>query len=967
MLPNLGQQQHSQQPPTHGGFPRTHTTSSVASRVQSAPRQRSAGGVPNPPMSKAPTSARARRGVWSAAAAGNSSGSGVFTSSSTFSGPSPRSTVINGFVNPTHTSGVHYLRAHFRDFLHRFGEDQKLYASSSLHVEVALKQLLQETQELPRPNAYRAAGVCTLLVRLCRAFECQQATMHQLLDEVMACVYDGYQDGDFERPEMLTTHQLFSDQHTNALADRSKTEIKLLQFKHAQEKHVGTTERIISTWQLMHQERVFIGWRNYMRQQNRLHEAVVAQYSGSRVRETKRSVLGAWRLLTVESRYASSQQYNLKELRQLTESNRHLSKELTYARQDMAEVQTRLDRATDMVHDLQDTVDLLRAEKKKLEELLDGETVLRRNWEALGNEVARNVTRVEARAPRAMLTGQESESAFSPLSRRAVIAHFKPRDVLDLATPPHDRVVHLWIRDVIETKNIPEKLPTNLNEDFRNGDIFLSLCRHLMHVDPAKVAVARKDMNPVTRCSFYLHSLERYVGHELPLQAVDLSEGHADTVIYSLAKLMEQYVLNEIGAWEHSNDPEETTAHVRECRGSAADWAVLCQHVVLSATKKLVDRSGARDAEERMQLDLQYYHNLERERLEDIFVSLDVDEEDDKRQLLRNIRDTAKQNAMELRRVFKFYCPAGCMNLHAYLTFLTECKILRKPKIFSKKQALKIFDLVNQTSDVIRENVERQRKEARGVTELEEVGLAEEDPANNNNHPNNSAAPTNDAQEEAAFTQRNMMLANPDDELTPIEFVDALVHIAVFFGDATEPLAQRLLRLIRVYILQNACTSSVDEFRHAVNSKAIQNILSQHNTGLLRVFRKYASGRSEGIPDMKEKDFIELLKDARQLDTTFGVESAKTMFRFMQSDEPLHVSVRGGAADGPALLEAQQSSAQQQQGATAEDNELLDYKEFLDAIVALAFIRVPHPWVPMSDRLHKYLRDTFLPMFKKKK
>eukprot|EP01012_Entosiphon_sulcatum_P000961 TRINITY_DN10168_c0_g1_i1.p1 TRINITY_DN10168_c0_g1~~TRINITY_DN10168_c0_g1_i1.p1 ORF type:complete len:842 (+),score=175.35 TRINITY_DN10168_c0_g1_i1:187-2712(+) len=196
------------------------------------------------------------------------------------------------------------------------------------------------------------------------------------------------------------------------------------------------------------------------------------------------------------------------------------------------------------------------------------------------------------------------------------------------------------------------------------------------------------------------------------------------------------------------------------------------------------------------------------------------------------------------------------------------------------------------------------------------------------------------------FTKANQALRksgpaqySSNTELQPSEFVECLVRLAhEKYCDMLIPLSDKLQKLITEHLLPHASLSTVDEFKTEVYGREVQAVLRENRPALSKIFRYYATNAgsdTKGADDISFQELTLLAKDAKLLDTSLSHHLLQQIFVRIQDD------------DDPSGMK-------------------MMFHEFLEAIVAVAAVKVPSPFTPLHQKLQQFLTAQLFPPLEKK-
>ena len=175
---------------------------------------------------------------------------------------------------------------------------------------------------------------------------------------------------------------------------------------------------------------------------------------------------------------------------------------------------------------------------------------------------------------------------------------------------------------------------------------------------------------------------------------------------------------------------------------------------------------------------------------------------------------------------------------------------------------------------------------------------------------------------------------NPDKELIPRQYVEALIRVAVLQYEGKSPvlsLSQCLQRLLENYVLPHGTQSNTEEFREELASDAVREVFHNHRIGLQRVFLAYASNGMS----LKAADFMKLLRDCQLMDKgALTPLQVKHIFAHTQLEETFldDTCVGGGEED-------------------------MVYSEFLEGIAAVSLTKICTPYITLAKRYVPRLGD----------
>eukprot|EP00854_Cymbomonas_tetramitiformis_P011761 gene11761-13884_t len=267
----------------------------------------------------------------------------------------------------------------------------------------------------------------------------------------------------------------------------------------------------------------------------------------------------------------------------------------------------------------------------------------------------------------------------------------------------------------------------------------------------------------------------------------------------------------------------------------------------------------------------------------------------EKEQEIKRMEDLLLANLKDVRRIYKFYAAGGCMSSAEYWKFLKDCKI-PCPHLNGSKFDM-IFYEVNQEftynddgSHLIME--------------------ADDD--------------------------------NPDNEMMPKEFMEALIVIASKRFKGSARISTKFKQLLGELVLPNACTSDQEEFRNMLNAPEVRDVMNCYRDNLRKVFAKFsgadkttsAAAASGGTMNMKE--VIILLKECRVLGAGVDNSDVKNIFG-----------------------EVQDNTGNESENAEEDESELV-FTEFIEFMATCCIYKYPNPYKPLHKRLDQFFGEEIL-------
>lgn len=293
-------------------------------------------------------------------------------------------------------------------------------------------------------------------------------------------------------------------------------------------------------------------------------------------------------------------------------------------------------------------------------------------------------------------------------------------------------------------------------------------------------------------------------------------------------------------------------------------------------------------------------------------------------ELLKNI---LTQTTDELQRIFTYYASnsdAGDMNMTQFLTFINDIKV--KGKGLSTKRIIKIFEIANL------EESDMNTVDAQFINDINDIN----DP-NDLNDTNNDDI-NDDVNDETMF---ELFEENPDDTLVGYEFVECLVRIAKRKFINAPTLAKSYQLLLEEHLRKYSC--HLNTFTDIINTPEIQNIFTENNTNLKKIFIYYSKLSFKKlqfeIPSnndwlnlgIRTNEFSSMLKDSRLLDNTLTQQTLDIVLNKI--------------------------------GKTQKG--LLNYTQFCQALAAVSCLRNPDPFIPLKVKISVFVTfDLINPLIK---
>lgn len=211
--------------------------------------------------------------------------------------------------------------------------------------------------------------------------------------------------------------------------------------------------------------------------------------------------------------------------------------------------------------------------------------------------------------------------------------------------------------------------------------------------------------------------------------------------------------------------------------------------------------------------------------------------------------------------------------------------------------------------------------------------------------------------------------------MNPAQFTEALVWIASLRYPQIVSIVARLEYLLKMHILRNARRLDMDLFRGKFQIPAFLQAFRTYRSKLRKVYLYCANEHAEdlhrqsrsrkplstkkGRHAMAFKEFLQIARQARLVEPegTLEVQDVKNIFA--------NIQVARSANDNKAFGELSDDDDDEEDDGEpdilrAEDE--IGYPDFLEGLVALAYVKYPNPYEPLVDRFLLFLKRDFLPV-----
>eukprot|EP01062_Namystynia_karyoxenos_P056003 TRINITY_DN46981_c0_g1_i1.p1 TRINITY_DN46981_c0_g1~~TRINITY_DN46981_c0_g1_i1.p1 ORF type:complete len:1451 (+),score=406.31 TRINITY_DN46981_c0_g1_i1:75-4427(+) len=304
---------------------------------------------------------------------------------------------------------------------------------------------------------------------------------------------------------------------------------------------------------------------------------------------------------------------------------------------------------------------------------------------------------------------------------------------------------------------------------------------------------------------------------------------------------------------------------------------------------------------------------------------------------LAEVEEVLAKHFEELRKIYKFYSRLSPksqeMTSQEFMRFVSDCNLVDN-KTLSQAGIDVMFTRVNWTEP---DESTARKKQDGSTRELSPIEFVEmivriagqkypgKVPARVQREPETTRA----ASPASAFCADDEADVAAGKEGAQ-EDVDGMAEQEVRMSDS---LADRVNHLIVKDILPRASLSEVDNFKALVYSPSLQNVINDHQVSLYRIFMHFSAGdkSNPNSATMNFKEFQQLVGDARLVGESLTKLDVAFVFSNAQSDDD-------------------------NQG----DEEMV-YREFVEALVAIAFFKNPNIMLPPATRLRNFLVKQLFP------
>eukprot|EP01062_Namystynia_karyoxenos_P064308 TRINITY_DN5723_c0_g1_i1.p1 TRINITY_DN5723_c0_g1~~TRINITY_DN5723_c0_g1_i1.p1 ORF type:complete len:943 (+),score=365.69 TRINITY_DN5723_c0_g1_i1:95-2923(+) len=677
----------------------------------------------------------------------------------------------------------------------------------------------------------------------------------------------------------------------------------------------------VINWQRSFIWRVFHAWRESIKREKVTRRHMRDTCMLLRRRDQLHAHLCAWRVYTTQRKVA-------RDWLQVNENLILLEQNKAVAEQHIAELSERYDELRVQMITNRDAAAGERERTMVLERMQERTRYRMGEWQGL------------ARAVLSFLSGlRERQSGLSLNMTRAAMPH--------TAAQWHEtttRVLLGWVNGRL--REVPHRLARkglavyNFSGDWRSGDAYLLLLSTISQDDAEELLGAVDALDNREKLEKAVDFLQR-LGCDHGIQAAEIQQGIPDYNIVSIHSLwrtqLREQAIEEEERLSQESESDAVGLNAGDCAAArkefreqseaylqqAADAQAIEHYILFLVTSRahgtpfrVLSKMEEKDALR----ELQSYASIQVEQLPEMFVLklAKTPEEQEARERqnqsdLSDLVDVVTRNFVHIRRAFRHYCGVEAeaapgvrakqpsMDFSQFWHFCSECRLI--DQAFTKAHAAALFADVNM------------RNRGSGV-------LGKDDPQ--------------------AF--------NPDHLLTPSEFVQVLLRMAVLKyapakrlrGEGVFSHVSAFEHLLHQDVIPRAGMAAVDatDFRLQMWSEAVQGVLRRQRGRLLKLYRHYA--QKERSLTMGSDSSL-----AGHHTHTMHVTELRKMFSEAQ-------------ILGPRLSSDDLELFVQKQDDGMMDDQLV-FSEFEQVLVCVAATVNPNPFDPLHGKVQHFLDQVLFP------
>jgi hypothetical protein len=205
-------------------------------------------------------------------------------------------------------------------------------------------------------------------------------------------------------------------------------------------------------------------------------------------------------------------------------------------------------------------------------------------------------------------------------------------------------------------------------------------------------------------------------------------------------------------------------------------------------------------------------------------------------------------------------------------------------------------------------------------------------------------------------------LVGLEGELNPQQTVHAFLRIAAA-KFKKGPLHERLARLLHEDVLPNAGLTDTAVFRSRITGSDVNKVMARYERILTQAFDVYAADDDSdnavgNLNTMNPKELITMFRETKIIDAVVTEKNLQRVFAYVQQsgdddgggdgglDGTTSEGAGGGAGGGGG-----------DDGGEDEDDSEMSYKEFAEAMCAVALLKRPDPYLLASTRIEQVTID----------
>ena len=147
-------------------------------------------------------------------------------------------------------------------------------------------------------------------------------------------------------------------------------------------------------------------------------------------------------------------------------------------------------------------------------------------------------------------------------------------------------------------------------------------------------------------------------------------------------------------------------------------------------------------------------------------------------------------------------------------------------------------------------------------------------------------------------------------------------------------------------IITRANKSDVDRFRSVLRESNVNRVIRKYMVRMKSEYKKFTRKSKTGTKGMTIRDFKKYVegKGLRQINSHMNESMIRTIFNHVQRSSSIDVETLGDDADDTTA---------------DDDDEIMDFKEFTEAFVAIALFTYASPFIAVEQRIEKLFHEIF--------